>query len=211
MKNLIHTMKKSLDILITAGGTREYLDPVRFISNASSGKMGYALACAAVRTGHKVTLIAANTMLKAPASVKVIDVVTSDEMFGAVKENFDKCDCLIMAAAVSDYKPAKSSKGKNQKGAIGAIPEVKAYQRYSQMGRTAQKDRSNPRRFCAGRYRRVSNLVNAEKKLKSKKLDMIVAPMNQPPSGPTVRLCTSKQKQMAGKHTKTPPNNTQLL
>ncbi len=90
-----------MHILITAGGTREYIDPVRFISNASTGRMGYSLVRAAIRAGHTVTLITAPTALKAPDTAKVVRVETSAEMFRAVKAHFDKCDCLIMAAAVS--------------------------------------------------------------------------------------------------------------
>ena len=104
-----------MHFLITAGGTREYIDPVRFISNASSGKMGYALAEAAVKAGHKVTLITAPTSLKIPAKAKTVQIETSKEMFDAVKIHFPKCDCLIMAAAVSDYKPARTSKTKIKK------------------------------------------------------------------------------------------------
>ena len=72
--------KTKLNILITAGGTREYIDPVRFIANASTGQMGYALARAAVKAGHAVTLITGPTTLRSPKEATVIDVVTSDEM-----------------------------------------------------------------------------------------------------------------------------------
>ena len=95
--------KPKLNILITAGGTREYIDPVRFLSNASSGRMGYALARAAVRAGHKVTLIAAPTALRPPVKARILSAVTSEDMFKAVRSEFGRCDCLIMAAAVSDY------------------------------------------------------------------------------------------------------------
>src|SRR5512142_2610692 len=95
--------------LITAGGTREYIDPVRFISNASSGKMGYALACAALKAGHDVTLITAPTALKPPAGAEIVRVESAAEMFAAVKEHFQRCDCLIMVAAVADYTPAHPS------------------------------------------------------------------------------------------------------
>ncbi|MHC4337297.1 MAG: phosphopantothenoylcysteine decarboxylase domain-containing protein, partial [Planctomycetota bacterium] len=100
-----------MHFLITAGGTREYIDPVRFISNASSGKMGYALACAAQETGHKVTLISASD-LQPVVGVEFVGVDSAAEMFKVVKKFFDKCDCLIMAAAVSDYTPVKHSKAK---------------------------------------------------------------------------------------------------
>ena len=102
-------------ILITAGGTREYIDPVRFISNASSGRMGYALARAAIKTGHTVTLITAPTSLRIPNGVSVTNVETAAQMFEAVKKHFRRCDCLIMAAAVADYTPARPVKTKIKK------------------------------------------------------------------------------------------------
>ena len=85
-----------MNILITSGGTREYIDPVRFISNASTGKMGYALARAAIKAGHNVTLITAPTSLRKPVAAKIVKVETSAEMFKAVKEHFAKSNCLIM-------------------------------------------------------------------------------------------------------------------
>src|SRR5690606_21290128 len=106
---------KKLKILITAGATRAYIDPVRLISNAGSGRMGYALAAAAVKAGHEVTLITAPTPLKPTRGAAVIHVVTGDDMFKAVKAEFAQCDCLIMTAAVSDYKPAAASKTKIKK------------------------------------------------------------------------------------------------
>ena len=99
-------------ILITAGGTREYIDPVRFISNASSGKMGLCLARAALAAGHEVTLIAAPIGLRPPAGARVLSVTTASQMFRAVKRHFPQCDCLIMAAAVSDYAVARPSRTK---------------------------------------------------------------------------------------------------
>ena len=107
-------VKKQKHFLITAGGTREYIDPVRFISNASSGKMGYALAQAAIEAGHKVTLISASD-LQPPIGTEFVGVDSAEEMFTAVKKYFCKCDCLIMAAAVSDYTPVKTSKVKIKK------------------------------------------------------------------------------------------------
>jgi len=104
-----------MHFLITAGPTREYIDPVRYISNASSGKMGFAIARAAVAAGDKVTLIATVTDMKPPAKAKVINVETSKEMLAQVKSIFPKCDCLIMAAAVADYAPVKISKTKIKK------------------------------------------------------------------------------------------------
>jgi len=101
-----------MHFLITAGPTREYLDPVRYLSNASSGKMGYACAASAVRRGHRVTLISGPLAAASPAGVKVIPVVTCQEMHRAVMEVYPKCDCVIMTAAVSDYRPKRRSKTK---------------------------------------------------------------------------------------------------
>ena len=104
-----------MKIVVTAGGTREYIDPVRYISNASTGKMGYEIAKAAVAAGHDVTLISAPTSLTPPSSVKIINVITSEDMFEAVRANYTDCDCLIMSAAVSDYKPSEKSSIKIKK------------------------------------------------------------------------------------------------
>jgi phosphopantothenoylcysteine synthetase/decarboxylase len=129
-----------MNFLITAGPTREYIDPVRFISNASSGRMGYALAEAAIKAGHKVTLITtveksirlrqsffanatkdrgcAETLREVKSQkskLQIVQVETAAEMFEAVKKHFSKCDCLIMAAAVADYAPSKKSKVKIKK------------------------------------------------------------------------------------------------
>jgi phosphopantothenoylcysteine decarboxylase/phosphopantothenate--cysteine ligase len=165
--------------LITAGGTREYIDPVRFISNASSGRMGYALARAAVKAGHEVTLITAPTALKPPAGAQVICVESAAEMFEAVKEQFPRCDCLIMAAAVSDYTPARPSKTKLKKQANTLTLELKPTQDILQW---AGKHKSGPRatrhgpRLLVGFALEDRDLrANAERKLREKNLDMIVA------------------------------------
>jgi phosphopantothenoylcysteine synthetase/decarboxylase len=164
-----------LHFLITAGGTREYVDPVRFITNAGSGKMGYALARAALKAGHKVTLITTvgNSKLKTQNSkFKTVDVETAEQMFKAVKRYFSKCDCLIMAAAVADYTPVKKSKIKIKKSnkdlTIRLKPTVDILK-------------------WAGKNKKAGQIVigfaledrdlrkNAEKKLKDKNLDMVIA------------------------------------
>lgn len=104
-----------MHFLITGGGTREYIDPVRFISNASSGRMGYALARAAFKAGHKVTLITVPVGHRMPGGARIIRVETAAEMFEAVREHFSRCDCLIMAAAVADYTPVRPAKSKINK------------------------------------------------------------------------------------------------
>ncbi len=172
-----------MHILITAGGTREYLDPVRFLSNASSGRMGYALAQAALRAGHKVTLITAPTALTPPKGARVVNVETTGEMFAAVKTHFPDCDCLIMAAAVSDYTPARPSKTKIKKQATHLTLELKPTpdilkwaggHKMSNLKSQISKRRS--RRLIVGFALEDRNIrANAEQKLRDKHLDMVVA------------------------------------
>ena len=100
---------RGLNILITAGPTCEDLDPVRFITNRSSGKMGYAIAAQAVRRGAQVTLISGPTALQPPSGVRVIHVRSAEEMLNAARQSFEKVQVAIMAAAVSDYRVAKYS------------------------------------------------------------------------------------------------------
>ena len=94
-------------LLITAGPTREYLDSVRFLSNPSSGKMGYAIADSAVTRGHAVTLVSGPVELSAPRGVELIRVVSAADMLAASLRAFELCDCAIMVAAVCDYRPVK--------------------------------------------------------------------------------------------------------
>jgi phosphopantothenoylcysteine synthetase/decarboxylase len=101
--------------LVTAGPTREPIDPVRYISNRSSGKMGYAIAEAALQAGHEVILISGPVALDPPLHAKLVSVSTSDEMFDAVHRDADKCDVCILCAAVADYRPAKVSPVKIKK------------------------------------------------------------------------------------------------
>jgi len=161
-----------MNILITAGGTREYIDPVRFISNASTGKMGYALARSAIKAGHNVTLISAPTALRKPAGAKVIDVQTSAEMFKAVKEHFRNSDCLIMSAAVSDYKPEKTSKTKIKKADAELVIKLRPT---PDILKWAGRNKVEGQ-FIAGFALEDKSLKkNAEAKLNSKNLDMIIA------------------------------------
>ena len=171
-----------MHFLITAGGTREYIDPVRFISNASSGKMGYCLAKAALQAGHRVTLITAPTNLTPPAKAKVINVQTSAEMFSAVKNNFAECDCLIMAAAVSDYTPVKKSKIKIKKAKTDLILRLKpTLDILKWAGKRKAKSKKQKAKTVVGFALEDKNLRgNAEKKLREKNLDMIIA--NKPAS-----------------------------
>lgn len=160
-----------MHFLITCGGTREHIDPVRFISNASSGAMGIALARAAINRGDKVTLISAPILFKPPAKAKVVNVETAGEMFEAVKKHFSKCDCLIMAAAVSDYTPAYRSKTKIKKSADALTIKLKPTK---DILKWAGKNKT--KQFVAGFALEDKAIrANAEKKLVEKKLDMIIA------------------------------------
>jgi phosphopantothenoylcysteine synthetase/decarboxylase len=163
--------KQPLHFLITAGGTREYLDPVRYITNASSGRMGYALAQAAITAGHLVTLISAPTTLTPPKGVRVVPVISAADMFKAVKKAFKQCDCLIMAAAVSDYTPIEKSKVKRKKEKGILTLRLKSTEDI-----LAWAGKNKKKQFVVGFALEDRNLkVNANKKLISKNADMIIA------------------------------------
>ena len=168
--------KTKIHFLITAGGTREYIDPVRFVSNASSGKMGYALAEAAKAAGHDITLISASD-IQPPVGVEFIGVDSAADMLGAVKKFFGGCDCLIMAAAVTDYTPVRPRKTKIKKSASALAIKLKPT---TDILAWAAKHKKKSQ-YIVGFALEDKNLrANAEKKLKAKNLDMIIA--NSPES-----------------------------
>jgi phosphopantothenoylcysteine synthetase/decarboxylase len=101
--------------VVTAGPTREAIDPVRFISNRSSGKMGYAIAAAAVARGHEVILISGPATIPPPQGADFVSITTSDELFDAVHQAVPTCDVLVMCAAVSDYAPTAPARRKMKK------------------------------------------------------------------------------------------------
>jgi len=167
-------------ILITAGGTREYIDPVRFISNASSGKMGYALARAALKAGHKVTLVTAPTSQKPPSEAKLVNVETAAQMFEAVKKHFVRCDCLIMAAAVADYTPVHPAGTKIKKSSKSMSIKLKSTAdilKWAGKQKQLNCQRAKEKRKIVVGFALEDKAVRvrAEKKLKDKNLDMIVA------------------------------------
>jgi len=167
-----------MHFLITAGGTREYIDPVRFISNASSGKMGHALALAAVKAGHDVTLISASD-LQPPIGVGFVGVDSAAEMFEAVKKFFTKCDCLIMAAAVSDYTPMRPAKTKIKRAdkslTIKLKPTVDIL-KWAGKHKAGARGTGHGARIVVGFALEDKAIrARAEKKLEEKNLDMIVA------------------------------------
>lgn len=162
---------KGKKILITAGPTRESIDPVRFISNHSSGKMGYCLAKAARLRGGKVTLISGPTYIEPPRGVKLIKVITACEMLQRVLENFEEADIIIKAAAVSDYRPKNYSNHKIKKKADDLqIPLERNPDILYEIGKR------KGHRILLGFAAETQNLIeNAIKKLKEKNLDFIVA------------------------------------
>jgi phosphopantothenoylcysteine decarboxylase/phosphopantothenate--cysteine ligase len=156
-------------ILVTAGGTQEPVDPVRCLTNRSSGKMGYALAEAARDRGAKVVLVSAPTALPKPVGVDVVNVGTAQEMYEAVKKAVVKTHALIMAAAVADYRPRKVSKGK--------IKRERASSLTLELERTPDILSEVKGKFLrVGFAAESENLVaNAKGKLDKKQLDLIVA------------------------------------
>jgi phosphopantothenoylcysteine decarboxylase / phosphopantothenate---cysteine ligase len=164
--------RRKLQFLITAGGTREYIDPVRFISNASSGKMGYALARSAVLAGHDVILITAPTSLNPPKGAGVVKVESAGDMFEAVKDKFDGCDCLIMTAAVSDYTPVKPALHKMKKGTGVITLKLRSTQDILKWAGTHKKLKQIVVGFAL-EDRDIKG--GAERKMREKNLDMIIA------------------------------------
>lgn len=157
-------------VLITAGPTREAIDPVRYISNGSSGKMGFALAEAAVEAGALVTLISGPVNLARPAHVNVIDVISAQEMLDAVMAHVAQCDIFFSVAAVADYRcqtisPHKTPKEDSMNLKLERTPDIVAT-----VANLAEKP------FIVGFAAETENLIqNAKAKLHNKKLDMIIA------------------------------------
>ena len=157
-------------VLVTAGPTREYLDAVRFLSNASSGKMGFACAAAAARAGHDVTLVTGPVALPDPAGVRTIRVVSADDMYCAVMKAYPRIDAAIMTAAVGDYRPAKRFAGKLKKKAETlTLRLVRTRDILKEMGR------KKGRRVLVGFALEVQDAVHqALVKYKKKNLDYVV-------------------------------------
>jgi len=158
-------------MVVTAGPTREPIDPVRFISNRSSGKMGYAVARAALRHGHDVVLISGPVCIAPPEDAKVVRVETAIQMMNAVMEHLQWCDALVMAAAVADWRPAQAVSSKIKKRAGDLVlklernPDILAAVRGGKGGRTV-----------VGFAAETHNLLReAKRKLELKGLDLVVA------------------------------------
>lgn len=165
-------MKSPFRCLLTAGPTREHLDPVRFLSNGSSGKMGYALADAAARRGWQVDLVSGPVALSAPAGVTVHSVTSAEEMYRACEIPFASCDLFIAVAAVADYRPREifSQKQKRPKDAtvLELVPTIDILKTLSAGKRSGQ--------IVVGFAAETNDVeAYARRKLVEKNLDWIVA------------------------------------
>ena len=176
LEYIIHAaaFKKDLagkKLLITAGPTREAIDPVRYITNHSTGKMGYALAKNAARRGAEVTLVTGPSNLSIPLFVEAVHVTTAQEMYDAVDARFDEQDIVIMSAAVADYRPAKIEAEKiKKKESVSTLELERTKDILGAMSERKQKQ------FLCGFSMETENMLeNSRKKLERKKLDLIVA------------------------------------
>jgi phosphopantothenoylcysteine decarboxylase/phosphopantothenate--cysteine ligase len=185
IQSLLYTQGKrdlvGKEVLISAGGTREFLDPVRFIGNPSTGKMGLALAQAALHRGAKVILVHCPGSWDVPLGVEAIPVITAEEMQGVILKHLPSADIIIMSAAVADVKPKDYSSEKLPKRSLpenlplAAVPDIVA-----ELG-----NRKQPHQYLIGFAAQTGDIVKpAREKLQRKKLDAIVAnPIDKVDSG----------------------------
>lgn len=160
-----------MNLLITAGPTREPLDPVRYLSNASSGRMGVALAEAGLARGHQVTIVMGPCPARPPAGAGVVRVVTAREMFEAVEARFDACDVFIAAAAVADYRPVRTRAEKIKKGPERLSVELERTEDI--LGRMARRRKAQR---LVGFCLETDHLeARARAKREAKGLDLVVA------------------------------------
>lgn len=171
---------EGMRLLVTAGPTREPIDPVRFLSNRSSGRMGYAIAAAAARRGHAVTLISGPVALPAPDGVRVRGVQTAAEMLAAVRAELGACDALVMAAAVADWRPRQVGVQKLKKQAGAPVLELEPTADIL----LALRPEKGRRLFVGFAAETENLLAEARRKLTAKGLDLIVAnDVSQPDAG----------------------------
>ncbi|MFO7576371.1 MAG: bifunctional phosphopantothenoylcysteine decarboxylase/phosphopantothenate--cysteine ligase CoaBC [Pelovirga sp.] len=158
-------------ILVSAGPTREEIDPVRYLTNHSSGRMGFAIAAAARRRGAQVTLVSGPTFLPAPAGVRFIPVISAQQMLTAILEEFAATDVVIKAAAVADYRPVHRDSQKLKKNSATRVLELEqTTDILAELGRLKQQQ------VLVGFAAETDDLVaHATQKLRQKNLDMIVA------------------------------------
>jgi len=165
-------------VVVSAGGTREYLDPVRFLGNRSSGLQGYALARAAASRGAEVTLVAANVSLPDPAGVKVVSVETTGQLRDAVVAAAATADVVVMAAAPADYRPTTTTTTKMKKSDDGSAPTIRLAQTSDVLAEIS-RDRSRPGSVIVGFAAETGDetgsvLDHARAKLARKGCDLLV-------------------------------------
>ena len=159
-------------VLVTAGATRESIDPVRFITNHSSGKMGFAMAKAAMLRGAEVTLVAAHTDVEPPMFVNVVPVKSAEDMFNAVKERYQDQDFIIKAAAVADYTPLTTADSKIKKSDGDMSIQLK---RTTDILKFIGHNKGEHQIVCGFSMETDNVIENSRKKLASKNADMICA------------------------------------
>jgi phosphopantothenoylcysteine decarboxylase / phosphopantothenate---cysteine ligase len=160
-----------MKLLVTAGPTREAIDPVRFISNRSTGKMGYAVARAARGRGHEVCLVSGPVCLAPPDGVRIVGVTSADELLEAVHTELEWCEALVMAAAVADWRPSVVAGEKLKKATMESVLSL---ERTPDVLASIQTAKGN--RIFVGFAAETQNLVEeAGRKLREKGLDLIVA------------------------------------
>ena len=159
-------------VLITAGATQEALDPVRYLTNHSTGKMGYALAKAAMVRGAQVTLVSGQTNLESPLFVDLVPIISAQDMYEAVESRFDETDVLIMAAAVADYRPKEYVDQKIKKKTGDNVLELA---RTTDIIGTLSARKKQGQFLCGFSMETEHMLENSKRKLQQKHLDMIVA------------------------------------
>lgn len=159
-------------VLVTAGATREAIDPVRFITNHSTGKMGYAIARNAMLRGAEVTLVTAKTDIKPPEFIRTIEVVSAADMLEAVLNNSDDADIIVKAAAVADYRPAETADNKIKKSDGEALIRL---ERTVDILKTLGERKKDHQIICGFSMETENLLENSRKKLEKKNIDMIVA------------------------------------
>ena len=161
-----------MKVLVTAGPTRESIDPVRFVSNRSSGKMGYAVAEAALAAGHEVRLVSGPVALEAPAGANVIGATTAEDMLAAVENNMDWCDLLVMAAAVADWRPKQAATRKLKKA--DGPPQIE-WDATPDILRTIGPRKKKAQVFCGFAAETDDLAREAKRKMREKNLDAIAA------------------------------------
>jgi len=162
---------EGLRVLVTAGPTREHLDPVRFLSNPSSGRMGYALAEEAAARGARVMLVSGPTALEDPAGVAIERVTSAEEMLAVCRRRFETCDILVAVAAVADFRPLRRHREKRKKGSMERTLELEPTPDIVATLAAGKGDR-----FVVGFAAETNDLLaSAAAKMERKRLDLIVA------------------------------------